>query len=195
MLVLLDRRHFVLLFFYFSWFLVFFFFKWSTTPRKYNYHFPKTGYCPHYSKFKPSKYWKYSILMAVPIRKSGFHKKWCFLFSLLSPDVLHYFWTKNHKNTSKCTLCPRLHPKSDFQFTKKEKHTWETQFRCHVWVQIVLFHDVWQLFSYRFAKDCSNQSYRNHVLSDFEMLPLGQKTLKISKNTLKYQHFGGFFWW
>ena len=58
--------------------------------------------------------------MVVPIRKSGFIKSGKNRF-LLSPDVLHYCWTKNHKNHKKCTLVPRLHPKSDFQFTKNIK--------------------------------------------------------------------------
>ncbi len=144
--------------------------------------FPKTGYCPNYSTFKPSKYWKYSILMTVPIRKSGFIKKWFFLFSLLSPDVLHYFWTKNHKNTSKCTLCPRLHPKSDFQFTKKKntpgKRSLDTTFEFKLYFFIIL-----PTFLMSFCEGLLYQSYRNHVLNDFEMLSLGQKTLKISKNT------------
>ena len=158
------------MFFYFSWFLVIFHFLNGPQHREITIIiFPKTGYCPNYSRFKPSKYWKYSILMAVPIRKSGFYKKRKKSFSLLSPDVLHYCWTKNHKNHKKCTLGPRLHPKSDFQFTKKEKHTWETQFRCHVWVL------SWCLttFLISFCEGLLYQSYRNHVLSDFEMLSLG----------------------
>ena len=106
-----------------------------------------------------------------------FIKKWKCLFSLLSPDVLHYFWTKNHKNTSKCTLCPQLHPKSDFQFTKKEntpgKRSLYTTFEFKLYFFIIL-----STFLISFWEGLLYQSYRNHVLNDFEMLSLGQKILK-----------------
>ena len=58
--------------------------------------FLKTGYCPNYSRFKPSKYWKHSILMAIPTSKSRFHKNMLILFCLLSHGVLYIFLTTHH---------------------------------------------------------------------------------------------------
>ena len=91
------KSHFVLTFFNFLWFISIFSIFCGPQHREIEITcFLKTGYCPNYSRYKPSKYWKFSILTAIPTPKLGFHKNMIILFSLLSHGVLHYFVTNYH---------------------------------------------------------------------------------------------------
>ena len=158
------KSHFVLTFFFFLWFISIFSIFCGPQHRETEIViFLKTGYCPNYSRYKPSKYWKFSILAAIPTPKSGFHKNIKMLFSLLSHGVLRYFVTNYH----------------DFVIFLTNYHNFE-----EIWL-------FCQLFSYRFAKDWFAKVTENMFLRDFEMLLLRQKTLKITKNTLKIDVFDG----
>ena len=91
------KSHFVLTFFNFLWFISIFSIFCGPQHREIEIIiFLKTGYCPNYSRYKPSKYWKFSIFTAIPTPKLGFHKNMIILFSLLSHGVLHYFVTNYH---------------------------------------------------------------------------------------------------
>ena len=158
------KSHVVLTFSFFCDLLVFFHFFCGPQHREIEIIiFLKTGYCPNYSRYKPSKYWTFSILTAIPTPKLGFHKNMIILFSLLSHGVWHYFVTNYH----------------DFVTFWTNYHNFE---------EISLF---CQLFSYRFAKDSFAKVTENVFLHDLVMLLLRQKTLKITKNTLKQHHFDG----
>ena len=158
------KSHFVLTFFNFLWFISIFLYFCGPQHREIEIIiFLKTGYCPNCSRYKPSKYWNFAILTAIPTPKLGFHKNMIIWFSLLSHGVLHYFVANYH----------------DFVTFWTNYHNFE---------EISLF---CQLFFYRFAKDIFAKVTENVFLHDLVMLLLRQKTPKITKNTLKQQHFDG----
>ena len=115
---------------------------------------PKTGSCPNYSRFKPSKYCKYYILMTVPIRKSGFIKKCFFCFlrcRLMFCIIFGQKITKIPQNVH-CVHASTLN--RIFSLLKRKTHLGNAVYIPRLSSNCT-FSLFCQPFSYRFGKDCS----------------------------------------